>query len=569
MGARGWAGMRWVPGIVLVACLVASGCLASNGPAPVQQFAAGDASLAQETAAPLGGARTNVSQMRLAETDSTKYVGGGSIDFSGCSDPPARAFDLVFAGTHPVFDEFARPTPAHAFRTVERICSITFDFRDGGFHGKGELEERPYESLYDRADARYMGGTDLRSASRVFTNPSARNPFGGSLATLFLVPHWLQGNLTHETLVRDLGATKVYESFHAYDGAAPVAGDCAVWELVSRTDPAPAKPPPKPEASKLHHTLLCLPAGTDVPLWAWSGSQDGGNRTLLRTSDPMLLPRLEGAPQAPVAYDHAEWSHVASSLPALQVGDTLVPPITGPDDWASKVAQRVQALYQNPSYLQYRRASGLAYTQMVWEMPGDDGTIDSPLLPAQAPAPGMGALFDRMTWAFLSDGNATHWQDVYTRSPSNGQQEMDMAATQGNDLTGFRSIPASKLPNMVPDAKLQQQLAAVLPKDPDWRLFEVLPIEMPAGVAQYSFWEVVKLCTATEPGVVVSVDAIAGALQVIQAMHGDGKTCSTGDPASMTRCALAATILDPPLDPCAKAESWARLASLAMHGAAH
>lgn len=541
-------------------CLLASGCLASKPPESAPGFAPAtpEGLLAQEQAAAFAANRTEVSRIHIVETESfhrSSVTGiGMSIDYSGCENPPARAYDLAFAGTHPAFDEFARPVPAHVFRTTERVCRIQFEFKPDGIIGKGYLEERPFESFYDRSDARYMGLADLRAESRGFSAPSSRDPFGGLQSSLFLIPHWLQGNLSRETLVSSFGDTKVYQSFQPYAGAQPVAGDCAMWELTGRLDPAPEKKEGKgkePDPAKVGHTLLCMPRGSDVPLWVWSGSQADGNRTLLRTSEPMLLPRLEGTSLPPVQYEPAQWSRVASPLPGGAGGDMLVPPITSDDDWASGIARRVQALYLNPSFLRYRAASGLPYTQMSWERTNLDGYVETPMVPLHIPVPGPGMAFDRTTWTILSDGNATHWHDIYTRSASDGQSEQNLASLQGNDLDAFEPFPASKLPRLVPDAAARAQLAPLLPKKADWALFDVIPIAMPDGYPQWTFWTVMQMCTATEPGLYVSFNAAEGYMQGVSAMHGDADSCSTGDSAGS--CVVVPRVLEPRIDPCLRA----------------
>ncbi|MES2154249.1 MAG: hypothetical protein V4510_03860 [bacterium] len=508
---------------VLLVALVAAGCMQSATPA-------------HDASAPTRVDRTDLvtvfpqGRTDVAAVSFHSYFGWNpSGSPFNHPRPPPLDFNLTYNGIQLVYDEYGRSLPAYVYNTVDWIW--VSDGNGDPLHDTGKYELQHYEYHFDIADGHLIGVVDPDVAFHVLLPPFVHLPIADP-STIFMAIHAVHGDLTKEIAIISIDGITEYLGFQpAKTTFRPLTGDCALWEFRLRIDPepqsTPVKIPPTEGKVKHYHTLFCLESGSLFPLWFWSGSEEDGGDAVVRTSQAVLPPPLEGTVLPPLRYENATWTEVSAPAPLdALVGPTLVPPSGAPDDWPGMMADRVKALYLSPDYLTFRKDSAEPWTRFVlMDLPFQDTGITVlgiPIPPRNTPLS-----YDNMTLFLSMDtGTQSHYHEVYTHHGPPEQGDTHRAALEGGTSLSDTDVTAKDVPKMPTGKDLMDHLGVFVAPGPTGSIyFFMSPYDGPKGREWFAEWLTTRPCWGNLPGTLLFLDALDGYVYSVERFAPGSETC--------------------------------------------
>lgn len=449
-----------------------------------------------------------------------------------------RDVELTYHGIQLVLDEFGRSVPAFVFRYPLMVfVEDKVTFGTDGVDIDGHYEAHDVEFAFDRADGRFMGYTDLDAGFRWFVPPEYRQPFGDILYAMAIKV--LGGDFSKEIYLTEFDGHKFYARFVPFDEFRPLPGDCKMWELDVRAEPP--MPEPVVEEPVLPgeegHSLMCLEKKAVFPLWTWSGSQADGSYRLQRRSPEPTLPDFKGEILAPVDYERRPWEPHSGLLPIPD--PVLVPPSDNAGDWAGRLGARIEALFFDPKFIQWRLGAGDVYTDFaLYGM--EPFLLGLPGLPLVTGPIG----FDSSALIFVGDGKKEHLHMVHSREGSVEEPDLHLA----DPLLAFDSeaifsegLPADRLPALPSAFALEGQLAPLLPERAREVVFALLfaPADDQWPEILVAVWGISDPCTTSREGFATALEGIEGYASYARRLPAGGDECRQND-ALRVRIGLAA-----------------------------
>lgn len=512
--------LRALGPIVLVAVLLASGCLQSSG-----------LSYARQDQVPPGELKLFVAQRPVAaeslwheERHETAALPVQDTFIIENSWEP-RDVALTYHGIHPVYDEWAHEVPAHIFRYARMGLVVTNVEFLGGFAGvrvTARYEPELVEHAFEASTARYLGTVLVDHQVRVFDDARWPTPLNGGydeLLFMTLAVAFLQNDLTRPLEVPFGNVTFEPTEFR------PLAGECQPLEATFR--PAPwyqrwqdeqnAGPI---EAPQDHHKVVCV-QGPGVPLWVYQGNTTDHLR--LERKGAALAPlQRTGTALPPTVFQARDFEPVNILLGVAK--PIAAPPSAYPGDWADLGRPVIQAA-----------GTGLDYIQ--WQLDRDNLHLAGlskafPATPAGLPLLGLDPVgFEKESWVMVGDGQDLFW--AFVESRYGGPEDPDLHLSQrGVALDDY----PTHAPRLVPAGEVQALWETLLPVDPAFLTYSSFPdvLDVPPEYAAYlepflRTWSGFEFCFEERTGGRYGMfSATEGQMLVLAGQTSTANGCSAG-----------------------------------------
>lgn len=533
---------------LLAAGLMVTGVLAgcADGADPPQGIVPEDLDIGEYTSL-IPADRPVVANVTVHEDPESGSMDVASVAGADTWEP--RDVELTYHGLAETYDEWGRLVPAHVFRYEPmRLVVDDIEVGPGGVSASGHYEPTPTEYYFDAADGRYMGRADLDREVRNFASPDTRHPFTWGYEGpyfLFMMTYFLEGDL--DQAVQFEGPDRTYNhTLEPYDGERPMAGDCAMRELV--VDDGRDEPVDPDEADPLEErrTIVCFDGF--LPLWTWSGSEAGGAMRMARDGPPFTVPGPVGEVLAPHEHARAPMDRIDPPL-GLPVAPTYVPPSRASVDWAHPFAPRAEAMYRSPGYLEYAARHDELYLQHGITGWPPHSLMFLPLgggLPVDPPLSA-----EETTWMMTTEGPGMYWLNVHTARHGEAD-ELHYPDIQGGDFdVGTLEYPSrAELGDLVLADEVQVAVPDIVPEDPRMLKYLVWPafdgVDM--GASQISWWAMGNCFEHDDDARFLAFSGVDGRLYGAGKMESHQNGCSASTYFLQTSAFEAIEVFPPTLD---------------------